>query len=216
ADAKGFTPLSETLDPEQAYRLVQGCIERMIAEVHHQEGVVTQFAGDGIVALFGAPIAHEDSARRAVSAALAMQRSLMSYIEEAKVDTAFRIGLNTGTVVVGRISDDLSLDYTAIGDTVKLAARMGQMAEPNTVYVTQNTYSVVRDYFEFDDLGPREVKGKSEPVHIYRVLNERAVRSRIDASVARGLSPFCGRSRELEMLLGFWKDVLAGKGRIVL
>jgi class 3 adenylate cyclase len=124
ADAKSFTPLSERLGEEKIYELVQRCIEVMVAGVHRHEGTVTQFTGDGIVALFGAPIAHEDSARRGVAAAVDIQTSLNAYIAENNVDTAFRIGLNTGPVVVGRISDDLSMDYTAVGDTVNLAARM--------------------------------------------------------------------------------------------
>jgi class 3 adenylate cyclase len=127
ADAKGFTPLSERLGEERMYEFVQGCVEQMVAGVHRHEGTVMQFTGDGIVALFGAPIAHEDPARRGVAAALDIQRALTDYIAGTGADTAFRIGLNTGPVVVGRISDDLQMDYTAVGDTVNLAARMEQM-----------------------------------------------------------------------------------------
>ena len=216
ADAKGFTPLSEQLGEEKVYEIVQRCVELMVAGVHRHEGTVTQFTGDGIVALFGAPIAHEDSARRAVAASLEIQRALADYIDDAQIDTAFRIGLNTGPVVVGRISDDLSMDYTAIGDTVNLAARMEQMCEPRSVFVTENTYRLVSEYFDFDDMGHADVKGKSEPVHIYRALSEKGVRTRLDAAIARGLSPFTGRDRELGMLSDFWEDALAGRGRIVL
>ena len=156
------------MDPEQVYTFVQGCVERMVAAVHQYEGTVTQFTGDGIVALFGAPIAHEDSARRAVAAALVAQSRLTEYLVGAGVDTSFRIGLNTGPVVVGRVSDDLTMDYTALGDTVNLAARMEQMAEPGSVYLTENTYREVSDFFECEDLGPLDVKGKTDPVRVYR------------------------------------------------
>ncbi len=216
ADAKGFTPLSERMDPEKVYTFVQGCVERMIASVHQYEGTVTQFTGDGIIALFGAPIAHEDSARRAVAASLDIQHALHDYIEAEGIDTSFRIGLNTGPVVVGRVSDDLTMDYTAVGDTVNLAARMEQMAEPGTVFLTQHTYDQVADYIDCEDLGFRDVKGKSEPVHIYEAVRERGVRSRMDASVARGLSPFVGRDRDVDVLKGLWKEALAGRGQIVM
>jgi class 3 adenylate cyclase/tetratricopeptide (TPR) repeat protein len=216
ADAKGFTPMSERMDEEKVYAFVQGCVERMVGSVHRYEGTVTQFTGDGIVALFGAPIAHEDSARRAVAAALDIQHALHDYIQAEDIDTAFRIGLNTGPVVVGRVSDDLTMDYTAIGDTVNLAARMEQMAEPGTVFITQSTYEQVADYIDCGDLGLRDVKGKSEPVHIYEAVRERDVRSRMDASVARGLSPFVGRDRDIDVLKGLWKESLAGRGQIVM
>jgi class 3 adenylate cyclase/tetratricopeptide (TPR) repeat protein len=216
ADAKGFTPMSEKLDAEKVYGIVQQCIERMIGGVHKYEGTVTQFTGDGIVALFGAPIAHEDSARRAVAAALDIQNALHRYVVDEGVDTAFRIGLNTGPVVVGSISDDLSMDYTAIGDTVNLAARMEQMAEPGSVYLTGDTYHEISDYFECEDLGELAVKGKSDPVRVYRARSESAVRTRLDAAVARGLSPFVGRDRDIDVLKGLWDEARAGRGKIVL
>ncbi len=216
ADAKGFTPLSERLGEEKVYEFVQRCVELMVAGVHGNEGTVTQFTGDGIVALFGAPIAHEDSPRRAVAAALEIQRALTKYIDDAEIDTAFRIGLNTGPVVVGRISDDLSMDYTAVGDTVNLAARMEQMCEPRAVFLTENTHRLVAEYFDFEDMGHIDVKGKSEPVHIFKALNPRGVRTRLDAAIARGLSPFTGRDPELRMLNGFWEDAVSSRGGIVL
>ncbi|MFB3094027.1 MAG: adenylate/guanylate cyclase domain-containing protein, partial [Dehalococcoidia bacterium] len=134
ADAIGFTPISERLDEEEVYDLMQGCLSRMMDAVHRYEGTVTQFRGDGVMALFGAPIAHEDAARRAVAAALEMQKALDDYATEIKqrhpIDCRFRVGLNTGPVVVGKISDNLDMDYTALGDTVNLAARMEELAEP--------------------------------------------------------------------------------------
>lgn len=216
ADAKGFTPLSERLDAEQVYTFMQSCYGRMVEAVHRHEGTISQFTGDGIMAIFGAPIAHEDSARRAVSAALEMQQTLRDFVSGSGVDTAFRVGLNTGPVVAGTITDDLTMDYSAIGDTSNLAARMEQMCEPGAVYMTDNTYRQVSDYFDVEDLGLLDVKGKSEQVHVYKAIAERGVRTRLDAAVARGLSPFLGRDRELNTLQSFWQEALAGRGQIVL
>jgi class 3 adenylate cyclase/tetratricopeptide (TPR) repeat protein len=216
ADAKGFTPMSEKLDAEQVYNYIQGSYEHMLDAVHRHEGTVNQFTGDGIMALFGAPIAHEDSARRAVAAGLDMQRALTAYAAESGAPLAFRIGINTGPVVVGDIGDDLKMDYTAIGDTTNLAARMEQMAEPDSVYLTETTYRAVAEYFDFEDLGLLDVKGKSDKVHVFKALGERDVRTRMDAAVARGLSPFCGREREVETLKGMWQEALGGHGQIVL
>ncbi len=216
ADAKGFTPMSEKLDAEQVYDYIQGSYEHMLDAVHRHEGTVNQFTGDGIMALFGAPIAHEDSARRAVAAALDMQRALTAYAAESGAPLAFRIGVNTGPVVVGDIGDDLKMDYTAIGDTTNLAARMEQMAQPDSVYLTETTYRAVAEYFDFEDLGLLDVKGKSDKVHVYKAVAERDVRTRMDAAVARGLSPFCGRNREVETLKGMWQQALGGRGQIVL
>jgi class 3 adenylate cyclase len=153
SDAVGFTPLSESLGEERVYELVQECTRRMVDAVHRYEGTVTQFGGDGVVALFGAPIAHEDAARRAVAAGLEMQRSLAEYASELKhhhpnVECQFRVGLNTGPVVVGKISDNLDMDYTAIGDTVNLASRLEELAEPGTVYLSEQTKRAAQDYFE--------------------------------------------------------------------
>ena len=215
-DAKGFTPLSEALDAEQVYTFIQGGYEHMLDAVHRYEGTVNQFTGDGIMALFGAPIAHEDSARRAVAAGIDMQRALKKYAEEAGVPVSFRVGINTGPVVVGEVGDDLRMEYTAIGDTTNLAARMEQMAEPGGVYLTESTYRPLTEYFDFEDLGLRDVKGKAEKVHVYKALAERDVRTRLDAAVARGLSPFCGREREVETLKGLWHEALGGRGQIVL
>ncbi len=145
-----------------------------------------------------------------------MQRSLLDFVDDAGVTCAFRVGLNTGPVVAGSIGDDLTMDYTAIGDTSNLAARMEQMCEPGAVYLTENTYREVVEYFDFEDLGLLDVKGKSDQVHVYKATAERGVRTRLDAAVARGLSPFLGRDRELQTLQGFWQEALAGRGQIVL
>jgi class 3 adenylate cyclase/tetratricopeptide (TPR) repeat protein len=219
ADAMGFTPISERLDEEQVYDLMQGCLARMMEAVHRYEGTITQFTGDGVMALFGAPIAHEDSARRAVAAALEMQKSLDDYAAEVKkrysIECRFRVGLNTGPVVVGKISDSLEMDYTALGDTVNLAARMEELAEPGTVHLSENTYRAIQDYFECEPLGALTVKGKGAPVVAYRAARERPVRTRFEAAAERGLTPFVGRNQELAVLRGYLEQAKRGQGQVV-
>ncbi|MCH7812252.1 MAG: AAA family ATPase [Chloroflexi bacterium] len=219
SDAVGFTPISERLDEEEVYDLMQGCLGRMMDAVHRYEGTITQFRGDGVMALFGAPIAHEDAARRAVAAALEMQQSLDEYAAEIKqrhpIECRFRVGLNTGPVVVGKISDDLDMDYTALGDTVNLASRMEELAEAGSVYLSEHTYRAVQDYFECEPLGPLEVKGKAEPVVAYRALREKAARTRFEAAAERGLTPFVGRDQELTVLRGYLEQAKRGQGQVV-
>lgn len=190
ADAMGFVPISERLDEEDVYDLMQGCLSRMMEAVHRYEGTITQFAGDGIMARCAAPIAHEDSARRAVAAALGMQKSLYGYPAAVKkrhaIKCRFRVGLNTGPVVVGKISDKLDMDYTALGYTVNLAARLEELAEPGTVHLNGNTYGAVQDYFECEPLGPLTVKGKAEPVVAYKLVRQGLARTRFEAAAERG------------------------------
>ncbi|MDO8615818.1 MAG: adenylate/guanylate cyclase domain-containing protein [Dehalococcoidia bacterium] len=220
ADAAGFTPLSERLDEEDVYDLMQGCLARMMDAVHHYEGTVVQFTGDGVMALFGAPIAHEDTARRAVAAGLEMQRALEEYARDVHerdrgIECRFRVGLNTGPVVVGKISDDLDMEYTALGDTVNLASRMQELAEPGTVHLTENTYRLARDYFECEPLGALSVKGKSAPVVAYKALREKStVRTRFQAATERGLTPFVGRAQELNVLRGYFQQAQRGQGHV--
>ncbi|MEE8384848.1 MAG: AAA family ATPase, partial [Dehalococcoidia bacterium] len=220
ADAIGFTPISEHLDEEEVYDLMQRCLGRMMDAVHRYEGTVTQFTGDGVLALFGAPIAHEDAARRAVAAALEMQLSLDEYAADVKrrhpiIECRFRVGLNTGPVVVGKISDDLDMDYTALGDTVNLASRMEELAEPGSVYLSENTYRAVQDYFECQPLGALAIKGKAEAVVAYLAMGEKAVRTRFEAATERGLTPFVGRDQELTVLMGYMERAKRGQGQVV-
>ncbi|MGH6792650.1 MAG: ATP-binding protein, partial [Methyloceanibacter sp.] len=220
SDAMGFTPLSERVDAEEVYRLMQGCLARMMDAVHKYEGTITNFTGDGVMALFGAPIAHEDSARRAISAALEMQRSLADYSNEVNrkhpIDCRFRVGLNSGPVVVGKISDNLDMDYTALGDTVNLASRMEEAAEPGTVYLGEDTYRQAGDYFDCEPLGALMVKGKSAPVVAYRALRPKTtVRTRLQAQAERGLTPFVGRGQELAVLKGYFEQAKRGRGQVV-
>ncbi len=219
ADAAGFTPISENLNEEQLYRLMQDFVDRMIESIHQFEGTVTQFLGDGIMAIFGAPVAHEDSAKRAVSASLTMQKTLEEYSKEVKellsIECHFRVGLNTGPVVVGKISDTLNMDFTALGDTVNLAARMEQIAEPGTVYLTENTRRHVQNYFELQSLGKKRIKGKSNPIDVYRVIREKPARSRLEAAAEHGLTPFIGREQELSVLVDHLEQTRKGRGKVV-
>jgi len=219
ADASGFTSMSERLDEEQVYSLMQGCLGRMMEAVHHYEGTITQFLGDGVMALFGAPIAHEDSARRAVAAAQEMQISLNEYVTNVKqghpIECRFRVGLNTGPVVVGSINDNLDMDYTALGDTVNLASRMEQVAEPGSVYLSESTYRLVHSYFELQPLGALKVKGKAEPVVAYRVVREKPGGTRFKAAAEHGLTPFVGRDHELTVLRGYLERAKRGQGQVV-
>jgi tetratricopeptide (TPR) repeat protein len=198
---------------------MQGAFARMMDAVHRYEGTVAQFLGDGSLALFGAPIAHEDSARRAVAAALHMQQALSAAGPSTSPDHPsaidFRIGLNTGPVIVGKIGDDLSMDYTAIGDTANLAARMQQLAEPGTVYLSEQTYRAVRDYVECARLGALAVKGKAEPVVAYRAVREKGVRTRFEVASQHGLTRHIGRDHELRVLWGYGEQARRGQGQVV-
>src|SRR5581483_9188343 len=183
ADMAGFTALAEKLDPEEVHAIVDGCFERITAEIHRLEGTINQYTGDGVMALFGAPIAHEDSARRAVNAALGIQGAMREYAARLRAERgltlAMRVGINTGAVVVGRIGDDLRMDYTAVGDTTNLAARMQQMARPGSVVLTEATHRLVEGFFEMQDLGTVDVKGH-EAVHAFEVVRRRGSRTRLD------------------------------------
>lgn len=217
-DVAGFTPLAEKLDPEEVHQIMDRCFELITAEVHRFEGTINQYTGDGVMVLFGAPIAHEDSPRRAVHAALGMQRALRAYGEELQAQRGLvlqmRLGLNTGLVVVGKIGDDLRMDYTAVGDTTNLAARLQQMARPGSVLVSEATHRAVSGFFETLDLGELPVKGHAS-VHAFEVLRPRGRRMRFDIAVERGLTPLVGRERELGLLLDRFSEVKAGRGQVV-
>ena len=214
ADVAGFTSLAERRDPEDVHAMISRCFELITAEVHRFEGTINQYTGDGVMALFGAPIAHEDSARRAVHAALAIQRALRDDARERGHPLLMRIGINTGPVVVGRIGDDLRMDYTAVGDTTNLAARMQQAARPGSVVITAGTHHFVEGFFETLDLGAVEVKGHA-PVKAWEVLRPRGQRSRLGIAAERGLTPLVGRTAELGVLLERFADVKAGRGQVV-
>jgi len=218
-DVAGFTTLSEQLDPESVHQIMDGCFKILMEEIHKYEGTINQFTGDGVMALFGAPLAHEDHAQRACLAAVAIQKSLQHYAEkvnnEFNLDFKMRIGINSGTVVVGAIGDDLRMDYTAVGDTTNLAARMESMARPGGILLSENTYRLVNQYFTCKDLGTVSIKGKKEPQAIYEITGISRVKSRLDASESKGLTTFIGRKDEMDSLLGSYQRAAGGKGQIV-
>jgi class 3 adenylate cyclase/tetratricopeptide (TPR) repeat protein len=219
ADTAGFVALARDLDPELVHEVMDHCFGLMSAEVHRFEGTINQYTGDGIMALFGAPIAHEDSPRRAVHAALGMQRAIQDFGRELQAQRGFnlqmRIGMHTGLVVVGKIGDDLRMDYTAVGDTTNLAARLQQLAQPGTVVISEVTHRLVAGFFETRDLGAHAVKGHTAPERVYAVLRARGRRTRLEAAAERGLTPRVGRDRELTMLLDLFQQAKAGHGQVV-
>jgi class 3 adenylate cyclase/tetratricopeptide (TPR) repeat protein len=219
ADLKGSMELLADRDPEEAGQLLDPVLTLMMDAVHRYEGTVNQVMGDGIMALFGAPIAHEDHAVRAGYAALAMQEAVGRYAEALRrqqgLDVQIRIGLNSGEVVVRSIGSDLHMDYTAVGQTTHLAARMEQLARPGAALLTADTLRLVEGYVEVKPLGPVPVKGLPEPVEIYELLQAGLVRSRLQAAVARGLTHFVGRGPELEQLHQALSRAAAGHGQVV-
>ena len=218
ADIAGFTTVSEQLDPEEVHLLMDGCFARLTAAVHRYEGTVNQYTGDGIMALFGAPIAHEDHAQRALLAALAIQEAMQAYSEhlqrDKNIEFRLRIGVNTGLVVVGRIGDNLRMDYTAQGDTTNLAARLQALAEPGTVLVSEPTYRLTQGFFTFRPLGSRQIKGRASAT-VFEVTGRQPGRTRIDVAAEHGLTTFVGRRRELELLEALLAKTKGGLGQIV-
>ncbi len=213
ADVSGFTSLAEALDPEEVHALMNRAFELMLAAVHRYEGTVNQFLGDGLMALFGAPVAHEDHARRAALAALSMQRALAAYRDDLKarrgIDFRMRMGLNTGLVVVAAIGDNLRMDYTAVGDTTNVAARMQQMAEPGQVVVADATRRLVEPYFHLTSLGTVSLKNRAEPVTAWGLGEPRSV------AETRPLTPLLGRRHALATLERAWNTARAGRGQVV-
>ena len=201
ADLKDSIELIKDLDAEAAQQLLDPALQHMMDAVHRFEGTVNQVLGDGIMALFGAPIAHEDHALRACYAALAMQAALRTYTEEVRrtqgLELRIRVGLNAGEVVVRTIRNDLHMDYSAVGETTHLAARMEQLATPGRSCITAATLRLVEGLIRVNALGPVPVKGLTAPVEVYELVGASPVRWRFQAAVARGLTRFVGRETEL-------------------
>jgi class 3 adenylate cyclase len=219
ADLKGSTELIRDLDPEAAQRLLDPALHHMMDAVHQFEGTVNQVLGDGIMALFGAPVAHEDHAVRACYAALAMQTALRRYAEDVRrthgLEMQARVGLNSGEVVVRSIGNDLHMDYSAVGPTTHLAARMEQLALPGSIRLTAATLRLVEDLVQVNALGQFPVKGLSEPVDVFELIGASTVRRRLQASAARGLTRFVGRETELAALVQALERAGAGHGLVV-
>jgi class 3 adenylate cyclase len=219
ADVKGSMELAEKLDPEEWHAILERFFQILSEGVHRFEGTVNQYTGDGIMALFGAPIAHEDHAQRACYAALWLRDALREHADELRVQRGLsfsvRMGLNSGEVVVGKIGDDLRMDYTAQGHTVGLAARMQQLAEPGKALLAGRTIERAEGYFALRDLGETQVTGVEAPVRVAELEGVGRMRTRFDRSRARGLSRFVGRDEELDRLEAALARSLAGDGQVV-
>ena len=219
ADLKGSMELVATRDPEEALGILDPVLELMMEAVHRYEGVVNQVMGDGIMALFGAPLAQEDHAVRACYAALSMRDSLRRHGDRLRqtlgAPVEFRIGLNSGEVVVRAIGDDLRMDYTAVGLTTHLAARLEQLAPPGAVLVSPDTMSLIEGFVSVNPLGPTTVKGLSAPIDVFEITGAGPLRTRFERSTARGLTTFVGREAELEQLDHVLGHAHAGHGRLV-
>ena len=219
ADLKGSTALIEGLDPEEARKLLDPALHLMMDAVHRYEGTVNQVLGDGIMALFGAPVAHEDHAVRACYAALAMQAAMRRYAVEVRrshgLEMPARVGLNSGEVVVRSIGNDLHMDYSAVGQTTHLAARMEQLATPGSIRLTAATLRLAEGLVQVNALGAFPVKGLAEPVEVWELAGASTIRRRLQASVARGLTRFVGRQQELTALQQALERAGAGYGQVV-
>ena len=219
ADLKDSTELIRGLDPEAAQQLLDPALHHMMDAVHRFEGTVNQVLGDGIMALFGAPIAHEDHALRACYAALAMQAAMRTYTDEVRrtrgLELRMRVGLNSGEVVVRAIGNDLHMDYSAVGETTHLAARMEQLATPGSIRLTPATLRLVEGLVQVNALGPVPVKGLEEPVEVFELVGASGVRRRLQAAAARGLTRFVGRDRELAAMQQALEQASAGHGQVV-
>jgi class 3 adenylate cyclase/tetratricopeptide (TPR) repeat protein len=219
ADLKGSMELLADRDPEEARAILDPVLERMMEAVHRYEGTVNQVLGDGIMALFGAPLAHEDHAVRACYAALRMQDSVKQYAEAVRwklgLPLQIRVGLNSGEVVVRSIGSDLRMDYTAVGQTTHVAARMEQVATPGSVLLAPDTLRLTEGYVQVKALGQMEIKGLAEPVEVHELLGAGTARSRLQAAAARGLTRFVGRDAELDTLRRALDQATGGHGQVV-
>jgi class 3 adenylate cyclase/tetratricopeptide (TPR) repeat protein len=215
-DLVGSTAIAERLDPEEYRELIERYLAIAFREIARFEGTVNRLAGDGIMALFGAPIAHEDAPARAVRAALAIQDGLAALNEErSHAELTARIGIHTGPVVVGNVGAEAKMDYTAIGDTTNLAARLESLARPGTVLVSAATHRLVRGFFRVRPTGPLAIKGKSESVAAYEIIAETLTATAMSVAAERGLTPFVGRDQELAQLDASFGRLEGGLGQVV-
>ena len=218
-DMQGFTPLSEKLGSEEVYVLMNQVYDILIQKIHDYDGTVNEFTGDGIMALFGAPIAIEDAPQRAIRSAHAIHVEMSKLNEKLRRSTdnippiRMRIGIHTGSVVVGTLGNDLRVEFKAVGDTVNLASRMEGLAKSGSTYVTEATFRLTEGYFRYEALGELKIKGKSAPVRAYRVIGPKNRRTRFDVSASSGLTSFIGRERELELLIDGFQRAKDGRGQ---
>jgi len=220
ADVAGFTALAHDLDPEETRAIIDPALRLMMDAVHRYEGYVAQSLGDGIFALFGAPIAHEDHPQRALYAALRMQEEMKRYADRLRlqkgVPLQIRVGINTGEVVLRSVhKDDLHTDYVPVGDSTNLASRMESLATPGSIVVSEATYKLIEGYFACKPLGAAQVKGINKTVNVYEILGVGPLRTRLQVAARRGLARFVGRQREVEQLRRAFGLAKAGHGQIV-
>jgi class 3 adenylate cyclase len=220
-DMKGFTPLSEKLGSEDMYAIMDQIYEILIHKVHEFDGTVNEMTGDGVMALFGAPIALEDAPQRAIRSAMAIHKEMTRFNEKIKLEKGtlppikMRVGIHTGPVVVGTLGNDLRVEFKAVGDTVNLASRMESLAEPGTTYISEDTFKATEGLFRVESLGEKEIKGKEKPIRVYQVIAPSTRRTRFDVSAERGLTPFIGRQRSLELLMDGYERSREGRGQAI-
>ena len=217
-DVAGSTAMAEQLNPEDWAEIMNDAFQYMTGPIERYEGTVARLMGDAILAFFGAPVAHEDHPQRAVLAGLDIVEGVDAFREEITkeygLDFNVRVGINTGPVVVGEVGSESAGEYTAMGDAVNLAARMEQSAEPGTVLVAENTYSLIEPLFDFEPLRPIEVKGKAEPVAAFRVKGPKSEPGRV-RGIAGLSAPIVGRDNELDTLRRIVSELIEGRGQIV-
>ncbi|MGV7222981.1 MAG: adenylate/guanylate cyclase domain-containing protein [Nitrospinales bacterium] len=220
-DMEGFTPLTEKLGPDDAYAIMDQIYKILIHKVHEFEGTVNEMTGDGIMALYGAPIALEDAPQRAIRSSLSIHREMAKFNEKLKQEKynipplKMRVGVHTGPVVVGTLGNDLRVEFKAVGDTVNIASRMEGIAEPGTTYISEDTFKLTEGFFRVEALGERQIKGKKEPIKVYRVIAPSTRKTRFDVSAERGLTPFLGRNREFELLIDSFERCKNYKGQAI-
>lgn len=220
-DMKGFTPLSEKLGSEIMYVMMDEIYEILIHKVQDYEGTVNEMTGDGVMALFGAPIAIEDAPQRAIRSAMAIHREISKFNERIKREKGIispfkmRVGIHTGPVVVGTLGNDLRVEFKAVGDTVNVASRMESLAKAGTTYISEDTFKATEGMFRVESLGDKQIKGKEKPIRIYQVIAPSTRRTRFDVSAERGLTPFVGRQRSLELLMDGYKHSREERGQAI-
>jgi class 3 adenylate cyclase/tetratricopeptide (TPR) repeat protein len=218
-DLVNYTTLTEKLDMEVLRDIMDQHFKSLMESVKKYKGTVDQLLGDGMVAFFGAPLAHEDHAQRACYAALDMQSTAKEFatklLSEYGVDFSIRIGINSGPVVIGPVGDDQHTEYIATGNTVNLASRMEEASRPGGILVTEAVYSLTRDFFDYEPIGEIGIKGKDAPVAAYRLLRSGKTQSRFGAALTRGLTPFVGREREIQQLRQAFDESKEGKNQTI-
>ena len=221
ADISGFTPISETMEPEEVTGIMNKCFSMIGECIEKHGGTIDKFMGDCVMALFGAPIALEDAPQRAIRSAIMIHREMTLFNDRLRHEKEnikplrMRIGIHTGPVVAGMVGSDGKQDFTVMGDTVNIASRIEGLAEPGTTYVTEDTFRLTEGLFRFEALGEKEVKGKEKPIRVYQVIAPSTRRTRFDVSTERGLTPFVGRQRELELLIDGYERSKEGRGQAI-